>query len=86
MQMSQLSRLIPIANDVRRYGIALIVATHPEHELASPVAKKYVRFGSSPRGLQALILARRFGQFWTIAITLLEKISRPWRCLSCDTG
>ena len=35
MQMGQLSRMIPIANDVRRYGIALVVATHPDHELAS---------------------------------------------------
>lgn len=59
MEMSQLSRLIPIANDVRRYGIALVVATHPEHELASAAAKKYVRYGASPRGLQALILGAK---------------------------
>ncbi|MFN9717591.1 MAG: AAA family ATPase [Planctomycetota bacterium] len=59
LQMSQLARLIPIAPDVRRYGIAIVVATHPEHELASVVAKKYVRFGSSPRGLQSLILGAK---------------------------
>jgi MoxR-like ATPase len=59
LQMSQLSRLIPVAGDVRRYGIALIMATHPDHELASPAAKKYVRYGSSPRGLQALILGAK---------------------------
>ena len=59
LQMSQLSRLIPIAADVRRYGIALVVATHPDHELASAAAKKYVRYGASPRGLQALILGAK---------------------------
>lgn len=59
LQMSQLSRLIPIAPDVRRYGIALVVATHPDHELASAAAKKYVRYGASPRGLQALILGAK---------------------------
>jgi len=59
LQMSQLSRLIPIANDVRRYGIALVVASHPDHELASAAAKKYVRYGASPRGLQALILGAK---------------------------
>ena len=59
LQMSQLSRLIPIAADVRRYGIALVVATHPDHELASEAAKKYVRYGASPRGLQALILGAK---------------------------
>ena len=51
--------MIPIADDVRRYGIALVVATHPDHELASATAKKYVRYGASPRGLQALILGAK---------------------------
>lgn len=59
LEMSRLSRGIPIADDVRRYAIALVVATHPDHELASAAAKKYVRYGSSPRGLQALILGAR---------------------------
>ena len=59
LQMSALSRLIPIASDVRRYGIAIVVATHPDHELASGPTKKYVRFGASPRGLQALILGAK---------------------------
>jgi MoxR-like ATPase len=59
LQMSRLSRLIPIASEVRRYGIALILATHPDHELATAAAKKFVRYGSSPRGLQALILGAK---------------------------
>jgi MoxR-like ATPase len=58
-EMSALARLIPIAPDVRRYGIALVLATHPDHELASGPAKKYVRYGSSPRGLQAMILGAK---------------------------
>jgi MoxR-like ATPase len=37
----------------------LVVATHPDHELASAAAKKYVRYGASPRGLQALILGAK---------------------------
>ncbi len=59
LEMSRLSRSIPIADDVRRYAIALIVATHPDHELASASAKKYVRYGASPRGLQSLILGAK---------------------------
>ena len=59
LEMSALSRLIPIASDVRRYGIAIVVATHPDHELASEPTKKYVRFGASPRGLQSLILGAK---------------------------
>ena len=59
LQMSALARLIPIAADVRRYGIAIVVATHPDHELAAAPTKKYVRFGASPRGLQSLILGAK---------------------------
>lgn len=59
LEMSALSRQIPIASDVRRYGIALVVATHPDQELATEATKKYVRFGASPRGLQSLILGAK---------------------------
>lgn len=59
MQMSQLARRIPIAEDVRRYGIGIVMATHPDKPEASEMTKKYVRYGSSPRGAQALILAAK---------------------------
>lgn len=59
VEMTQLVREIPIATDVRRYGIALVMATHPEHELAAEITKKYVRYGASPRGAQALILGAK---------------------------
>lgn len=59
LEMSRLSRRIPIGADVRRYGIALVMASHPEHELAVAATRKYVRYGASPRGLQALILGAR---------------------------
>lgn len=59
MEMSALSRQIPIADEVRRYGIALVLATHPEHEMAPEPTKQFVRYGASPRGLQALILGAK---------------------------
>jgi len=59
LEMSRLARQIPIAEEVRRYGIALVLATHPEHELAAPSTRQYVRYGASPRGLQALILGAK---------------------------
>jgi MoxR-like ATPase len=57
--MSQLARQIPIADDVRRYGISLILATHPDNATAPEITRKFVRYGSSPRGAQALILAAK---------------------------
>ena len=59
VRMGQLARKIPIADDLRRYGIALVLATHPENERATAMAKQYVRYGASPRGAQAIILAAK---------------------------
>ena len=59
LEMAGLARQIPIADDVRRYGIGLILATHPEHQLATASTKQYVRFGASPRGLQSMILGAK---------------------------
>ncbi len=57
--LSKLARQIPIAEDIRRYGIAIVLATHPENELATDMSRRYVRYGSSPRGAQAMILAAK---------------------------
>jgi MoxR-like ATPase len=52
----QLVREVPIAGHVRDYAVRLVMATHPEDELAVGIANRYVRYGSSPRGAQALVL------------------------------
>jgi MoxR-like ATPase len=59
LQMSALARQIPIANDVRMTGIQIILGTHPDHPGAPDLTRRYVRFGASPRGAQALILAAK---------------------------
>jgi MoxR-like ATPase len=59
VEMSQLARQIPIAPEVRRYGLAIVLATHPDHELAGDVTRRFVRYGASPRGAQALILGAK---------------------------
>jgi MoxR-like ATPase len=59
LALSQLARQVPIAAEIRRYGIAIVMATHPENELAAPLTRQYVRYGSSPRGAQAIILAAK---------------------------
>jgi MoxR-like ATPase len=59
LQMSKLARQIPIAHEVRQHAIAIVMATHPENQSAAPITKQYVRFGSSPRGAQAMILAAK---------------------------
>lgn len=48
-----------IAPHVRDFAIRLILSTQPEREDAHASAKKYIRYGSSPRGAQALLQAGR---------------------------
>ncbi|MFO1064845.1 MAG: hypothetical protein U0892_13350 [Pirellulales bacterium] len=59
LEMSRLARRIPISDEVRRFAIHTIMASHPDHELAGPMTKQFVRYGSSPRGAQAVILAAK---------------------------
>jgi MoxR-like ATPase len=59
LSLAQLVRLIPVATEVRRFAIAVVMATHPEHELATTMTRQYVRYGSSPRGAQSIILAAK---------------------------
>jgi MoxR-like ATPase len=59
LAMRSLARSVPIASHVSQYVARLVVATHPESPQAAPVLKKYVRYGSSPRGGQALVLGAK---------------------------
>jgi MoxR-like ATPase len=57
MQAQDLVRHVVIAQHVQDYAIRLVLATHPQGEFAPDVTNRFVRFGSSPRGVQALVLA-----------------------------
>jgi MoxR-like ATPase len=52
-----LARGVPIAPHVTAYAAHLLKATHPNEENAPQIVKDYVRYGASPRGMQAMILA-----------------------------
>lgn len=59
LELRAIGRQVPIARGVQDYALRLVMATHPESEHAPEVTKKYVRYGSSPRGAQAIISAAR---------------------------
>ncbi len=50
-------REVPVASHVKDYAVRLTLATHPKSETAAPITNQYLRFGSSPRGAQTLLLA-----------------------------
>jgi MoxR-like ATPase len=56
--MGDLARGVPIATHVSEYVARLIVATQPEHATTEMV-QRYVRYGSSPRGAQSIILGAK---------------------------
>jgi len=57
VEMQALARGVPIAPHVTSYSARLIKATHPNEADAPQMIKDFVRYGSSPRGMQAIILA-----------------------------
>jgi MoxR-like ATPase len=59
LKMRELARAVPVAAHVREHIAGLILATHPGGERATPLVKKYVRYGASPRGGQALVLGAK---------------------------
>jgi MoxR-like ATPase len=59
ISLMALVREVPVASHVKDYAVRLVMATHPRTETAAPVASQYLRFGSSPRGGQTLILAAK---------------------------
>ncbi len=59
LRMRQLVRQVPAASHVTEFSARVVLATHPDNELATPLVKKYIRYGASPRGMQALILGAK---------------------------
>jgi MoxR-like ATPase len=57
LSMRQVVREVPMTREIQAYAINLVLATHGDGATASPLARKFVRYGASPRGVQALILA-----------------------------
>ena len=57
--MVDLTRQVPAASNVVQHAVDLVVATHPDQVEAPAAVRQYVRFGASPRGAQALVLAAK---------------------------
>ncbi|MEL7498170.1 MAG: MoxR family ATPase [Planctomycetota bacterium] len=57
--MGQLLRGVPIDEQVQKHLVKVVRATHPDDENAPDEVKRFVRYGSSPRGAQAVLAAAR---------------------------
>jgi MoxR-like ATPase len=55
----ELVRHVAIAPHVQDYAIRLVLATHPRGQYATEMINRFVRYGASPRGVQAVVLAAK---------------------------
>ncbi len=80
LELSELVRKVPVARAVQDFALRVLEATHPS-EGAPAATKKYVRYGSSPRGAQALLLGAKIralldGRF-AVAAKDVREVAKP---------
>ncbi|XAM01037.1 AAA family ATPase [Phycisphaeraceae bacterium D3-23] len=56
VEFQKVVRQVIIAPHVQDYAIRAVLATHPDGEFSTPMARQFLRFGGSPRACQALVL------------------------------
>jgi MoxR-like ATPase len=81
MRMRQVARDVAVARHVQDYAVRLLEATHRERRGATPLVKRYVRFGASPRGAQACLLAAKlqalFDARFHVSIEDIRRVAKP---------
>ena len=59
LQLITIARAVPVATHIKEFAVRLLLATHPDQEDTPEKVRQYVRYGASPRGLQALIMTSK---------------------------
>jgi len=81
LAMRRLAREVPIASHVREYAIKVVLGTHPDGASASDPVKRFVRFGSSPRGAQAVVVAAKIRALlegrYNVAFEDIAAVAKP---------
>lgn len=79
--MQRLARQVPLAEPVRDFVSQMVHFTHPDVDSAPEMVKRYVRFGSSPRGAQALVQTAKVRALsegrYNVAIEDIEAVAHP---------
>jgi MoxR-like ATPase len=79
--MIALTRQVPLATHLARYAASLVAGTHPGRPEAPEMVRRYVRFGASPRGAQALVLAAKvtalLGGGLNVSEEGIREVARP---------
>ncbi len=81
LAMQRLAREVPIASPVLAYAARLVRSTHPDAPHAPEAVRRYVRYGASPRGLQALVVAAKIVALldgrYNVAFEDIRHVAKP---------
>ncbi|MDD3269459.1 MAG: MoxR family ATPase [Syntrophomonadaceae bacterium] len=81
LTMRSLVQEVPVAERVNRRVVHMILASHPDHSLAPEKVRKYVRYGASPRGGQALLAGSKVRALmegrYNVAFEDIEELAYP---------
>jgi MoxR-like ATPase len=81
LEMRELVRKVPLARQIQDYAVRVVLATHPENPEATALSKQFMRYGASPRGLQAIILAAKIRALlegrYAVAIDDIRHVAPP---------
>ena len=81
MEWQGFVREVVAAPKVTDYAVRLVLTTQPGNDFASDLVNKYVRFGSSPRGAQALLLAGKVNALragrYNVSFADIQKAALP---------
>jgi MoxR-like ATPase len=77
----ELVREVPIASHVREMASAIVMATHPQWEHSPEPTRRFVRYGASPRGAQALVLGAKVKALadgrYNVSVDDLKQLAAP---------
>ena len=80
-EMKELVRKVPLSRNVQDYAVRVLQATHPETSDATDMVRKFVRYGGSPRGVQAMILAAKIRSLlegrYAVSIDDVRDVAKP---------
>ncbi len=81
LEMRQLAREVPMATHVREFALRIVLGTQPSSEYATDAVRRFVRFGSSPRGAQAVVMAAKIRALlegrYNVAYEDITAVARP---------
>lgn len=81
LEMRRLASQVPVIDEVTRYAVRLVSGTHAELESAPSSAKKYIKYGASPRAAQALITCAKVRALingnYNVSYEDIDALARP---------